>query len=99
MSTATSRIPILVTSEQKLSITKKAKKANLSVGEYIRQAAVAYDPKANTEELSFILDQIKNTSEQTLAALDKTIRSVKLSQNRINKVEQVAQQRKKKVKH
>ena len=44
MAIVTERIPILVTAEQKARIARAAEAAGLSMGEYLRRAAAAYDP-------------------------------------------------------
>lgn len=58
MAAATERIPVLVTPDQKAEITRKAKAANLTVGEFVRRAAAAYQPDDENGVLERLIEQI-----------------------------------------
>ena len=51
MSTATERIPVLVTTREKGQIAKMAKDAGLSMGELLRRAASSYRTSEQDKEL------------------------------------------------
>ena len=48
--TASERLPVLVTKEQKARIAEKARAANLTMGELVRRAVDAYEPTEDEQQ-------------------------------------------------
>jgi hypothetical protein len=84
---ATERIPLLVTSTQKALFAKKAKASKLTVNEFVRRAAEAYDPGDDDEALSRLVAQVKQTTGEATAALDAALKSCADSNRRIADME------------
>ena len=87
MTTANERIPVLVTKAEKTKIAKQAKKAGVSVSEYLRRAAASYNPSEDEEALSAMIDQMLKATERAEAAIDDAIDFVAESNKRIEKME------------
>ncbi len=94
MSIANQRIPVLVTAAEKSQIAKRAKKAGLSMGEYMRRAAQSYSPSEDEKALSAMIDEMLLATERAENAIDEAIAFVEASNKRIAKMEA---QRKRKV--
>lgn len=94
MGTANQRIPVLVTEEEKARIAKKAKKAGLSVGEYLRRAAASYDSPDDEEALDAMINQMLIATDAAEKAIDDAIAFVEASNQRIEKLEKEHQSRK-----
>ncbi len=84
---ATERIPVLLTREQKARLAKRAKAANLTMGEYVRRAADAYEPDADDKALGGLIEQVRKTAEQAARAIDEASAFVAASQKRIANME------------
>lgn len=84
---ATERIPVLVTREQKARIAKRAKSSNLTMGEFVRRAAEAYQPDADERALEGLIGQVKKTADQAARAIDAALTFVADSQKRIAAME------------
>ena len=95
MSTANQRIPVLVTDKEKAQIAKKAKKAGLSMGEYLRRAAASYDTAEDEAALESMIDQMLKATASAEAAIDDAIEFVEDSNQRIAEKEQQHKSRKK----
>ena len=83
MATATERIPVLVTSQEKAMIAKMAQDAHLSMGEFLRRAAAAFRPNEDDKILEGMIDQMLKTSAQASAAIDDVLAFVEVSNRRI----------------
>lgn len=87
MATATERIPVLVTIEEKARIAKLAKDAHVSMGEFLRRAASSFKPaEAEAEDIVLIegiIDQMAKTTAQAGAAIDEALAFVEASNHRI----------------
>lgn len=94
MATATERIPVLVTSTEKGQIAKMAKAAGLSMGEYFRRAAAAFQPTEDQKMLEGMIDQMNKTTAQANAAIDQALAFVEASNKRIAVMERKAAERK-----
>jgi hypothetical protein len=91
MAAASERIPILVTRAEKARITRKARQAGLSVGEFFRQAASVFEPK--TEDsivLEGMIGQIEQTTQRASAAIDDALAHIEASEKRIASMEREA---------
>jgi phage shock protein A len=80
---ATERIPLLVTPAQKALFARKAKASKLTVNEFVRRAAEAYDPSDNDEALIRLVAQVKQTTHEATTALDAALKACAESNRRI----------------
>ena len=87
MATATERIPVLVTAAEKGHIAKMAKSAGLSMGEFLRRAAVSFRSSDDDQILEGLIDQMNKTTAQANAAIDKALAYVEASNKRIAAME------------
>ncbi|WP_126448309.1 plasmid mobilization protein [Sulfuricystis multivorans] len=87
MATATQRIHVLVTRQEKAFITKAAKSAGISVGEFLRRAAASFNPSENDALLEGLIDQMVKTTAQASAAIDDALAFVEASNQRIAALE------------
>ena len=87
MATATERIPVLVTSQEKAMIAKMAQDAHLSMGEFLRRAAASFRPSEDEKMLEGMIDQMLKTTAQANAAIDDALAFVERSNRRIAAIE------------
>ena len=87
MTTATQRIPVLVTATEKGQIAKMAKDAGLSMGEFFRRAAYSFSPSEDDKMLEVMIDQMNKTTSQASAAIDEAMAFVEASNKRIEAME------------
>jgi mobilization protein NikA len=83
MATATERIPVLVSAQEKAIIAKLAKDAHLSMGEFLRRAAASFRPAEDDKMLEGMIDQMAKTTAQASAAIDDALAFVEASNQRI----------------
>lgn len=95
MSAANQRIPVLVTEKEKAQIAQAAKTAGVSMGEYLRRAAAAYDTDEDEAALEAMIDQMLKATASAEAAIDDAIAFVEDSNKRIEHKEQQHLSRKK----
>jgi len=57
MASATERIPVLVTRQEKGQIAAMAKAAGMSMGEFLRRAAASFRPSEDDRVLEGMLEQ------------------------------------------
>ena len=87
MTTATQRIPVLVTTTEKLRIAKMAKDTGLSMGEFLRRAAVSFNPSQDDTHLENMIVQMVKTTKVANQALDDALHYVEKSNKRIATME------------
>lgn len=87
MATATERIPVLVSAKEKNQIARMAREAGVSMGEYLRRAAVAFRPSDQNKLLEGMIDQMLKTTAQASAAIDDALAFVDASNKRIARLE------------
>jgi hypothetical protein len=87
MATTTERLPILVTKEQKARIAKRAKAAQLTMGEFLRRAADSYRPQEDEALLERLIKQVEKSTVEANEALDQAISFVAASEKRIAQME------------
>ncbi len=87
MATATERIPVLVTAQEKARIAKMAKEAHLSMGEFLRRAASSFRPNEDEKMLEGMIDQMLKTTARTSSAIDDALAFVEASNQRIAAME------------
>lgn len=90
MTTATQRIPVLVTSAEKSQIAKMAKDSGLSMGEFLRRAASSFRPSEDDKMLEGMIEQMNKTTAQASAAIDEALAYVDASNKRIAAMEKKA---------
>jgi uncharacterized protein (DUF1778 family) len=92
MATNSARIPVLVTKDEKARIVEAASTAGLSVGEFLRKAAAAYQPGAADDEKTLLLmiEQMNLATERAERSIDNTLAFVKASNERIDRMERAA---------
>jgi hypothetical protein len=83
MATATERIPVLVTSQEKAMIAKMAQDAHLSMGEFLRRAAASFRPSEDEKMLEGMIEQMAKTTAQASAAIEDALAFVEASNERI----------------
>lgn len=93
LSTATQRIPVLVTPREKEQIAVLAKEAGLSMGEYFRRAVTAYRPSRDDALLEGMIEQMRKTAVDAEAAMDAALAFVEASNQRIATMERKAARR------
>lgn len=84
---ATERIPLLVTRAQKMLFIRKAKTAKLTVNEFVRRAAEAYDPSDEDEGLLRLIDEVEKSTRAAMAAVDESVKFCAESNARIEALE------------
>lgn len=84
---ATERIPVLLTREQKARLAKRAKAANLTMGEYVRRAAEAYQPDADDKALERLIDRVRTTADEATRAMEQALAFMAESRKRIADME------------
>jgi hypothetical protein len=87
MGTATERIPVLVTAQEKDQIAQTAKASGLSMGEFLRRAAAAFQPAQEEEILAGMIDQMAKTTARANAAIDDALAFIEASEQRIAALE------------
>ncbi|MCL2345093.1 MAG: hypothetical protein FWC58_04485 [Desulfobulbus sp.] len=87
MATATERIPVLVTAQEKALIASMARDARLSMGEFLRRAASSFRPNEDEKLLEGMIEQMLKTTAQANAAMDDALAFVEASNQRIAAME------------
>jgi len=83
MAIANERIPVLVTPQEKALISKMAREADMSMGEFLRRAASSFRPSEDEKMLEGMIDQMLKTTAQASAAVDDALSFVDASNKRI----------------
>jgi hypothetical protein len=76
MAVARERVAILMSPEDKSAIEAKALAMGVSVGEFLRRSAAAYDPDADTTHIALLLQALTASHTETLKALDDAEREL-----------------------
>lgn len=87
MTTATQRIPVLVTTAEKSRIAKMAKGTGLSMGEFLRRAAASFSPSQDDAAIEGMIGQMLKTTKAANRALDDALAYVEQSNKRIAAME------------
>lgn len=83
MATATQRIPVLVTTAEKLRIAKMAKDTGLSMGEFLRRSAASFSPSQDDAAIESMIAQMLKATKASNQALDDVLAYVERSNKRI----------------
>lgn len=84
---ATARITVLMTTQAKARIARRARKAGLSLGEYFRRAAAAFPPSGTDLSQECLVDQWCAATERANTAIDDALDFVNASNRRIAMME------------
>ena len=79
MASATARVVVLMTPDEKAALDVKAERSGrISAAELVRRAVAAYEigDRQEAEELQAVLDLFRRTRAETLAQLDHTDRKL-----------------------
>jgi len=87
MTTATQRIPVLVTATEKSRIAKMARDTGLSMGELLRRAATSFSPSQDDAAIEGMIVQMLKTTKVANRALDDAFAYVEQSNKRIAAME------------
>ena len=87
MASATERIPVLVTRQEKGQIAAMAKAAGMSMGEFLRRAAASFRPSEDDRVLEGMIEQMAMATSQANAAIDDALAFVEASNRRIEALE------------
>lgn len=87
MATATERVPVLLTVEEKQALAERAQAAHISMGEFLRRAVAAFQPQEDEALLAGMMAQLEKTTAQANAALDDAFAFIEASEQRIAAME------------
>lgn len=87
MAIATERVPVLMTPTEKKRVIAKAKKAGLTMGEYMRRAAATYRPTDDDKTLGVMIDAMNRATDNAEKAIDDALAFVAASNKRIKAME------------
>lgn len=90
MKSPTVHIYVMVTAVEKRRISKLAKDAGISPGEFIRRAALEHYPPYEVTVLEGMIDQMVKTTAQASHAIDHALAFVEASNKRIDEMERKA---------
>ncbi len=90
MATATERVPVLMTPDEKKKVVSKAKQAGVAIGEYIRRAIDGYRPSEDEKALEAMINQMNKATKNAENSIDDTLEFVRESNKRIEKMESKA---------
>jgi hypothetical protein len=76
---ATERVITLMTRAEKSELENKARRANVSVGEFVRRSVEAYDPDEiqQLEQLADLAREFRSSAERASAAVDRASAKVR----------------------
>ena len=87
MTTASARIPVLMTPLEQDRVVKKAEEAGMKTSQFMRLAAKYYQPDKDEEALSAMIDQMNISTSNISNTITKTLKFVDKSNKRIAKME------------
>jgi hypothetical protein len=76
MAVATERVVVLMTRAEKKALEVKARRLGASTGELVRRSVSAYDEDLDSPEIEALLESLKTSHENTIAALDRAEREL-----------------------
>ena len=83
MATATERIVVQVTPQQKANISGTAKQLGLNVSDFMRRAAESFRITPEDHDLEALLRQVEMSTQQANQAIDHALASVAESEQRL----------------
>ncbi len=77
------QVPVLMSPAQKRRLARKAKAANLTMGELLRQGGERFSPTENDVMLGQFAKQVMRATQRAIQSIDKTLAVVAQSEARI----------------
>ncbi len=87
MPSATERIVVQTTPEEKRTIAAKAKRLSLPISELMRRGAIAYESHESDAELVALAAAAKAAAVRSIAAIDDALAFIRASNRRIAAIE------------
>lgn len=84
---ATERVPVLMTVAEKKRIVARAKKAGLTIAEYMRRAAEGFSPDQDEAALIAMIVEMNRVTAKTEKTIEATLKYVAGSNKRIARLE------------
>lgn len=84
----TVQVPVLMSPAQKRRLARKAKAANLTMGELLRQGAERFSSAEDQVMLDQFANQVTQATRKAIQSIDKTLALVAQSEARIQAVTQ-----------
>ncbi len=88
MATASERVPVLMTTEDKEFIKNRAKEAGITTSEYMRQAARNYQSVSNDNDMLEMIGEMNKATQKAENAIDDALSFVAESNKRIKAMEE-----------
>lgn len=89
----TVQVPVLMSRSQKLRLARKAKAANLTMGELLRRGGERYSPGEDSALLDQLARQVRRAAGNAIRLIDHTLDLVAESERRIQRLARSASQR------
>ena len=83
MGQASVQVPVLMSPVQKRRLARKAKAANLTMGELLRQGGEQFSPSEDDVMLDQFSRQVTKAAQRAIQSIDKTLALVAESEARI----------------
>ena len=84
MPQASIQVPVLMSLTQKRRLARKAKAANLTMGELLRQGGERFSPAEDDVMLDQFAKQVTRATQRAIQSIDKTLALVAQSEIRIH---------------
>lgn len=78
------QVPVLMSPAQKRRLARKAKAANLTMGELLRQGGERFSPAEDDTMLDQFAKQVTRATQRAIHSIDKTLALVAQSEARIH---------------
>lgn len=90
MATASERVPVLMTTDEKVFIKQRAKEEGVTTSEYMRQAAKNYQSVSNDNDMLEMISEMNKATQNAENAIDDALSFIAESNERIKAMEQQA---------
>ncbi|MGE3977666.1 MAG: hypothetical protein AB7F94_08745 [Nitrospira sp.] len=77
------QVPVLMSQAQKRRLARKAKAANLTMGELLRQGGERFSPAEDEAALDQFAKQVTRATQRAIQSIDRTLALVAQSEARI----------------
>ena len=78
------QVPVLMSRTQKRRLARKAKLANITMGELLRQGGERFTPMEDSDFLDHMATQVIRATTKTIRSIDKTLSLVQQSESRMD---------------
>lgn len=84
---ASERVTTLMTAREKTALEEKARRAGVSVGEFVRRSVDAFDPDeaADLVQLAALAGELARSNLDAAAALDRALASIEITRNQLDR--------------